>query len=235
IDECPAVGLINWSLQGQDRVTFVEEKAGSKLRAYHGEVVRRLIARDKHHPSVILWSLANEAPTYETGAEAYFKEIAAVARQCDPSRPLMIVENSRPRETRAAGFFDVIGVNRYNSWYEDFGRLEVIGPQLAADLEAWHDRFGKPIILTEFGADTVAGLHSDPPLMFSEEYQARMIEEFQRVIDNYPFVIGEHIWNFADFMTKQDVRRVIGNRKGVFTRQRQPKLAAHFLKKRWGG
>ena len=26
---------------------------------------------------------------------------------------------------------------------------------------------------------------------------------------------------------------VIGNRKGVFTRQRQPKLAAHMLKKRW--
>ena len=42
--------------------------------------------------------------------------------------------------------------------------------------------------------------------------------------------IGEHIWNFADFMTKQEPRRVAGNRKGVFTRDRQPKLAAHVLR-----
>ena len=42
--------------------------------------------------------------------------------------------------------------------------------------------------------------------------------------------IGEHIWNFADFMTKQEPKRVAGNRKGVFTRDRQPKLAAHVLR-----
>ena len=40
-------------------------------------------------------------------------------------------------------------------------------------------------------------------------------------------LIGEHVWNFADFMTSQGVTRVVGNRKGVFTRSRQPKLAAH--------
>ena len=28
------------------------------------------------------------------------------------------------------------------------------------------------------------------------------------------------IWNFADFMTKQEPRRVAGNKKGVFTRER---------------
>ena len=26
------------------------------------------------------------------------------------------------------------------------------------------------------------------------------------------------VWNFADFMTKQEPRRVVGNRKGIFTR-----------------
>ncbi len=41
------------------------------------------------------------------------------------------------------------------------------------------------------------------------------------------------IWNFADFMTKQQYHRVAGNRKGVFTRQRQPKAAAHLLRRRY--
>lgn len=109
----------------------------------------------------------------------------------------------------------------------------MISLQLEKDLKNWHNTFKKPILVSEFGAYALAGLHADPPLMFSEEYQAGMIDEFQKVIDNLPFVTGEHIWNFADFMTAQEVRRVIGNRKGIFTRQRQPKLAAHFLKKRW--
>ena len=41
---------------------------------------------------------------------------------------------------------------------------------------------------------------------------------------------GEHIWNFADFMTKQEPRRVAGNKKGIFTRERQPKMSAHVLR-----
>ena len=42
-------------------------------------------------------------------------------------------------------------------------------------------------------------------------------------------------WVFSDFMTKQEIRRVVGNRKGVFTRDRQPKLAAHLLRQRYLG
>ena len=45
--------------------------------------------------------------------------------------------------------------------------------------------------------------------------------------------IGEHIWNFADFMTKQEPRRVAGNKKGLFTRERQPKMSAHLLRSRY--
>ena len=29
------------------------------------------------------------------------------------------------------------------------------------------------------------------------------------------------------------VKRVVGNKKGVLTRERQPKMAAHFLRKRY--
>ena len=47
------------------------------------------------------------------------------------------------------------------------------------------------------------------------------------------YVIGEHVWNFADFATTANTMRVIGNRKGVFTRERQPKMAAFALRRRW--
>ncbi len=47
--------------------------------------------------------------------------------------------------------------------------------------------------------------------------------------------VGEHIWNFADFETSQGVIRVQGNKKGMFTRDRKPKMAAHYMKERWEG
>ena len=50
-----------------------------------------------------------------------------------------------------------------------------------------------------------------------------------------PFVAGLHVWNFADFKTGQGIVRAAGmNLKGVFTRDRRPKAAAHFLRSRWG-
>ena len=72
-----------------------------------------------------------------------------------------------------------------------------------------------------------------PSESFSEEFQVEYLNEYFKAMDDCDGCIGEHIWNFADFKTKEGLRRARGNRKGVFTRERQPKLAAHFVRKRW--
>ena len=130
---------------------------------------------------------------------------------------------------------DVICVNSYFSWYHDPGHLEVIPLQLTAQFENWYKTYQKPIIQSEYGADSIPGLHSDPPAMFSEEYQKAMLKEYHSVFDKKrkEYVIGELIWNFADFMTDQGTTRVLGNKKGIFTRQRQPKSAAFVLRERY--
>ena len=92
---------------------------------------------------------------------------------------------------------------------------------------------GKPAMITEYGADTVAGLHSATPNMFTEEYQMEYYRAMNAVLDQCPFIIGEQMWNFADFATIQGVMRVDGNKKGLFTRDRRPKLAAHYFRQRW--
>ena len=87
--------------------------------------------------------------------------------------------------------------------------------------------------MTEYGADTIAGLHKLPEVIFSEEYQKGCIEENNKAMDECDFVIGEHIWAFADFMTAFGLKRVDGNKKGIFTRERQPKTAAFAIRERW--
>ena len=69
--------------------------------------------------------------------------------------------------------------------------------------------------------------------MWSQEYQTEYLDMCHRVFDSYDFVKGEQVWNFADFQTTEGIMRVNGNKKGIFTRQRQPKDAAFYYKKRW--
>jgi beta-glucuronidase len=229
IDESPAVGLNTWGAQ----TVFCEEHVGEEALKHHVQVMRELVARDKNHPCVVMWSVANEAATAEDGAVPYFRRVAEETRKCDPTRPVTIVNSERPDTCKVAQMFDVVCVNRYFGWYEDSGWLETIEPRLEAELRGWHENFGMPVIVTEYGADTIAGFHRDPPTMFTEEFQCLFLEAYHRVFDRVDFVVGEHVWNFADFATKQGVRRVDGNKKGVLTRQRQPKAAAHLLRERW--
>ncbi|MGL1890731.1 MAG: beta-glucuronidase [Spirochaetaceae bacterium] len=230
IDESPAVGLWN-----KTNPVFCEGRVGDEMLDHHLNVMEELINRDRHHPSVVMWSVVNEPASWEENSRPYFEKVASYTRSLDPSRPICAVLHSNPLKDNIGDLFDVIGFNTYPSWYTDSGSLEVINIQLTRNLQNWFKRYGKPVIVTEYGADTIAGLHQNPAEMFTEEYQWRMIDECQKVFDQHDFVIGEHLWNFADFATKQGVRRPGGNRKGIFTRNREPKLSAHFLRRRWTG
>ena len=103
-----------------------------------------------------------------------------------------------------------------------------------SELDAWKSlNLGKPFIFSEYGADTLCSEHKLPSVMWSQEYQEEYLDMTNKVFDSYDFVKGEQIWNFADFQTTEGIMRVNGNKKGVFTRQRQPKAVAYLLKKRW--
>ncbi len=226
IDEVPAVGM-NWWEEN-----YGENGANERTLALHRELIRRLHARDKNHPSVVMVSVANEAATNEAPAEGYFKNVMDYARELW-RLPVTVVEFYQAQETLAAQFADVLCINRYFGWYYDHGDLSVVEDQMREELGRWHERFGKPVFVTEFGCDTVEGLHMLPAESFSEEFQLAYFEACGRAFDACPFCIGEHPWAFADFKTKQGLTRVRGNRKGVFTKDRQPKSAARFLRERW--
>ena len=92
---------------------------------------------------------------------------------------------------------------------------------------------GRPMIFTEYGADTMPSEHKLPSVMWSQEYQNEYLDMNHNVFDSYDFVQGELVWNFADFQTTEGILRVNGNKKGIFTRQRQPKDAAFLFRARW--
>jgi beta-glucuronidase len=134
---------------------------------------------------------------------------------------------------RISDLFDVLCLNRYYGWYVDTGDLAAAEAHLEAELRGWEQAYGKPMIMTEYGADTVAGMHSVLAQPWTEEYQAAYLAMNHRVFDRIDSFVGEQVWNFADFQTAVGIIRVDGNKKGVFTRDRKPKAAAHELRGRW--
>jgi beta-glucuronidase len=235
IDETPAVGL-NFAMGGGDTVpTFGADAINDRTQAAHAQAIRELVARDKNHACVVMWSIANEPGSNEQGAREYFEPLVSLARQLDPTRPLTFanVLFATFETDLISDLFDVLCLNRYFGWYVDTGDLASAERHLEAELRGWVALYNKPIIMTEYGADTFAGLHSVFDTPWTEEYQAAYLEMNHRVFDRIDAVVGEHVWNFADFQTAVGIRRVDGNKKGVFTRDRRPKAAAHTLRARW--
>jgi beta-glucuronidase len=204
----------------------------AKTLQTHLQVLRELVERDFNNPSVIMWSVANEATSDRPEAKPYFKALADLVRSLDDSRPVTMITCKDVRD-QVMEYFDVVGTNLYPGWYHLPGQVEAAKTDLRRLLNEMHTTFGKPIFVTEFGADTVAGLHSLPAEQWSEEYQTELILGLIEVMRECDFVIGEHLWNFADFRTAQNFVRVGGNKKGIFTRERHPKMVAHFLRKLW--
>ncbi|GLG94718.1 Beta-glucuronidase [Gryllus bimaculatus] len=221
IAESPAVNLDNFD---------------SVLLEKHKSVMAEMVNRDKNHPCVIMWSISNEARTQRKEAGPYYKSIVEYVKSLDKTRPVGFVTNRNMYQDKAAPFMDVIGVNRYFSWYSDTGDLELVSRQVETEYTKWHNVCKKPIFMSEYGADTISGFHQLPSFVWTEDYQVDLLHEHFKAFDNLRkkgFFIGEMVWNFADFATKQSVTRAQGNKKGIFTRERQPKHAAYVLKTRY--
>ncbi|XP_065313222.1 beta-glucuronidase-like isoform X2 [Gordionus sp. m RMFG-2023] len=293
INELPAVGVRYFN---------------DKTLALHTQMAKELYSRDKNRPSTFLWSLANEPRSALNESKNYFKSLSDLFHILDPRRFVTAAIYEPTGRDLIGKYLDVICFNRYHGWYEDTGELELITPQMTVDINSYGNVYAKPIIITEYGSETIPGYHSNPPLVFSEEFQVEFIKRYHRSfdkfrnykpkftnnhfnlhqlsnnavfkhdtevilinrVDDYTFgakyhmpdvsvdnsnglaecfeksnlidepeaqhsnLVGEMIWNFADFETDQTITRVGGNRKGIFTRDsRSPKMASHTLRKRY--
>ena len=235
IDEIPAVGMF---FNGDS--TEVEQRQAQCRRD-----VEEVYNRDKNHPSVIMWCVANEPSSNAAiGSSSDDNKSEDLGYKCLSE---LIQKFKKVDDTRLTIFVgvmmgpinwlslsDVICVNRYWGWYTNTGDIKGGANILSKEIDRYHKKFQKPVMVTEFGADTYPGMHTEQPEMYTEELQVQFIKAYLDVADSKDFVTGMHVWNFADFKTSQNLIRFGGyNMKGVFTRDRKPKEAAYYLRSRW--
>jgi len=243
IDEIPAVGLLFYD--GEENVSIRQKQCERALN--------EMLLRDKNHPSVIIWSVANEPMHKGVGGANYdgkekqgesqenqlairnLGRLVEICHEQDPSRLATFVAMSgSPSSWHQVG--DIICINRYYGWYTNAGHMDQAMQIMNGELEKLYGLYHNPIVMTEFGADTSPGFHSYDHDMFSEEFQCEFIASYLDLANTKDYVTGMMVWNFADFKTGSAMHRMNAmNYKGVFTQTRQPKMAAHMLRQRWAG
>ena len=243
IDELPGVGMMrsffNFVAAGSGKSSgfFGDCENLDLLRQNHMTALKEMINRDKNHPSVIAWSIFNEAETTTDASYDYFATLFEAARNLDPEhRPVtgVLEKTSSPDACKCYPLMDFICLNRYYGWYISGGQLAEAEEQFIEEMSLWGEKVPNvPFVVTEFGTDTLESLHKLPSVMWTQEYQQEYMEMNFSVFDRFDFIQGELAWCFADFQTGQAILRVNGNKKGVFSRNRQPKAVAFTIKKRW--
>ncbi|XP_054283218.1 beta-glucuronidase-like [Macrosteles quadrilineatus] len=207
-----------------------------ELLIKHRIALAELINRDKNRASVIMWSVASEPETNSTESGVYFGAVVAFTREKDKTRPITAITNRWPTVDNATQWLDIICFNRFNGYYKEPGQLEMIQGAVLNESIIWYDWHKKPVIMSEYGTETYEGLHSLPEHLWTEEFQSKLLSEHFKAFDKLRekgWFIGEMIYSFTDTKSDESIKRVGSQqRKGIFTRQRQPKSSAYFVRKR---
>ena len=138
---------------------------------------------------------------------------------------------------------DVVGYNEYFGWYYSAAFAANL-PASEADIRRvvlqdimprmrFSNSYGKPMIISEFGAGAKAGFRSPEALLWSEEYQARVYEAQLDMLQHSPLVQGMSPWVLKDF--RAALRPLNGiqefyNRKGLVDERGNRKLAFDVLR-----
>lgn len=196
-------------------------------------MLEEMIDRDMHHASTIFWSVNNECATDTEEGLDFNRMLVNRVRELDTSR-LVTFATDRPLKDITLSLYDVIGINKYYGWYG--GKVEGFA-QFLEDYHAYAESQGvgnTPIIMGEFGGAGIFGdVGWEEERMFSEDYQAHILEKALHIFRNDPKVVGTYIWQFADVRsdTPRFRDRARGfNNKGIVNEYRKPKQAYRTVK-----
>jgi beta-glucuronidase len=174
--------------------------------------LEEMIARDKNRAAIIMWSMANETPNSPARMK-FIGQLAEKARDLDSTRLITAALDTHSDDNGfksiddpLSAIVDVIGVNSYCGWYS-------ATPGSCANLK-WLSRYRKPVIMSEFGADALQGLHGDKAQRWTEEYQADVNNLM--MIDNMSFLRGLSPWILKDFRSP---RRPLPNIQDFWNRK----------------
>jgi beta-galactosidase len=258
-----ARGVVAWAeIPLVNEVSFDGSPPSAALSANAHQQLNELIRQNFNHPSIAVWSIANEIDLRSTStartarAGELLRSLNALAKQLDPGRATTFADcceqvasgsandagskPAPPARDMLVGITDTAGYNRYFGWY--YGATAALGPYLD---DAHVRRPRLPLALSEYGAGSALTQHSDNALggpinphgrPHPEEVQMLYHEQSWQQIKDRSFLWGVFIWNLFDFSSDNrsegDLSDV--NEKGMVSYDRAVKKDTfYFYKANW--
>ena len=212
------MGLLLWQeIPVYQGIDFADAGMQDKLEAMLAE----MIGRDRNRAAVIIWGVANETSA-GPARNAALSALAQQARRLDPSRLVSAAfygpgfdGGTLSVTDPLVASLDVVGINEYFGWYTPWP----VEPEQAV----WKP-FGKPLLITEFGAEARYGRHGadDVASAWNEEFQAEFYRKQLRMLARIPFLRGTAPWVMMDFRSPVRMHPLQSgyNRKGLIVRAR---------------
>lgn len=199
-----------------------------------------MIRRDRNHPCVTIWSVANECETADDMGIRAMERLLRKARSLDSTRLITYVTNGDVAKNKAFALADLVCVNMYYGLFDDrkayrFSDMEKIvyeptRNQLRVVSKIYPE---KPLMLAEFGTMGISGIHGDT--RFSEDYQAEYLKSVWRAV-NDANISGSMIWDWADYRHRRDFLgpwNAYFGPFGLVNMQRIPKRSFFEIRELW--
>ena len=140
--------------------------------------IESMIARDRNHPAIIMWSIGNEIPNRDKPEVVKLAQVLGdYVRRLEPTRPVTSAVNDL-REDKDP-YFATLDLAGYN--------YAAGGDHMKKSLyEFDHDRLPKRIM---FG---------------SESYPLEAFDSWMNVLD-HPYVIGDFVWTAFDYIGEASI------------------------------
>lgn len=207
---------VYWAIRFEREATYLD--ADNQLT--------ELILRDYNRASVIIWSVGNENLDSDERLK-FMSGLATRAHALDRTRLVsaacLVNGEKNMIADRLADYLDVIGLNEYCGWYTpDFAALPAL-------LE--NSRPDKPVIVTEFGADALAGHHGTISDKGTEECQAYVYERQVAALGQIPYIKGMTPWILYDFRCPRRSSSIqkYYNTKGLLTTDKSYRKPAFYV------
>lgn len=179
-----------------------------------------MVERDINNPAVIMWVTGSENYTLFDDGGRFHGWMRDVIRSFDTTRPVYTTEYTYDirwldTRSRTPEYMDLIAVDSV------LGRRSDSDEDIQPYLEHIHRRYpDRLIFLSGFGSDAV-GINT-------EEYQARLIEEYVEIARSKNYITGVCPSTFADEPYPDDSAPHPGC-MGVVTADREPKISYNTL------
>ena len=192
----------------------------------HKEMVKEYY----NHPSIILWGMHNEIDSNTEEGKSISRIYYEFLKENGGNR-LVTYASDRKDNDISMEYCDVISLNHYIGWYDaPFKDWD----EYIDTMEKHFEEHGlnKPVIMGEFGAAAIYGHHTFDNLKWTEEYQAKLLEDSIALFFKRGFA-GTFVWQYSDIRTAKDMglnRARSFNNKGIVNEYRRPKLAYGAVK-----